>query len=61
MLDTDPIVTPGYKTTEFYVTLAVVLAATVLCALGKLDADQWTLVAAGSGGSYAVSRGLAKL
>lgn len=50
----------GLQTTEFWLALAVVAAATVLCGLGKLDADQWSLVAGVNGAGYAIGRGLAK-
>lgn len=50
----------GLATTEFWLTLAVLVAASVLLGLGKIDADQWMLVAGGSSGAYALARGLAK-
>ena len=51
---------PGIRTTEFALSVLVLVAATALLFAGKLDADAWKwavgLVAAG----YSVSRGLAK-
>ena len=51
---------PGVKTSELWVTLTVLMAATLLAALGRIDADLWAFVAVGSSASYGVSRGLAK-
>ena len=51
---------PGYTTSEFALAVVVVLCASVLCGLGKIDADAWSLVAGGSSAGYAISRGLAK-
>lgn len=52
--------TDGTRTSEFWISILVLVAATVLVAIGKLEADQWMIVATGSAGAYAISRGLAK-
>jgi hypothetical protein len=52
---------PGVRTTEFWVTIVVVAAASVLLGLDKIDQSAWLTAAGLSSGSYAVSRGLAKL
>jgi hypothetical protein len=52
---------PGLRTTEFWLTLAVIVAASVLLALGKIDQAAWLTAAGVSSGGYAISRGLAKL
>lgn len=50
----------GLQTTEFWLTAVVVICATVLCALGKLDATAWTGATGATSAGYAISRGLAK-
>jgi len=54
---------PGYKTTEFWVTLTLIVSATTLIAVGKMTVkdvlDLWPMF--GSGGAYSLGRGLAKL
>lgn len=61
MADTNP--KPGWKTTEFAVTVLTVVGVVVLIALGKVTVDDvvrlWPIFI-GSGG-YAVSRGLTKM
>lgn len=52
---------PGYLTTEFWLTLAVVIAATVLRAMDSIDQAAWMAAAGIATGGYSVSRGLAKL
>lgn len=53
---------PGWQTTEFALTALMVVAVTVLIAVGRMEVDDifelWPL-AAGIGG-YALSRGMAK-
>lgn len=51
---------PGYLTSEFWLTVLVVVAATVLRLTDDIDADAWMVVAGGATGLYNVSRGLAK-
>lgn len=51
---------PGVRTSEFWLSAGVIVCATVLVALGRLDADMWALVSIGGSGAYGVSRGLAK-
>lgn len=52
--------TPGYKTTEFWMTLVVILLAFALVLTDHVDGDQWLILAGAGGGAYSVSRGLAK-
>lgn len=49
---------PGWRTTEFWVTLAALAASVYLFSIGKDEAAAAMLAV--SGGSYAVSRGFAK-
>jgi hypothetical protein len=50
----------GLASTEFWLTLLAVIAATILCATHSITADQWMTVTAGGTGAYAISRGIAK-
>lgn len=50
----------GLKTSEFWVSVLAIIAATYLCATGKLDAGQWMIASGVSTGAYGLSRGLAK-
>jgi dihydrodipicolinate synthase/N-acetylneuraminate lyase len=52
---------PGYKTTEFFVTLLAGVGATVAAAANWLPPRYAAIAAAVSAGAYAVSRGLAKM
>jgi hypothetical protein len=52
---------PGYKTTEFYVTLTAWLASIVAGAAHWLPPTAAVAIGAASGALYAISRGLAKL
>lgn len=52
---------PGYKTTEFWVTTIVSVAALVAALAGELSPKYAALAAAISQGLYAVARGLAKV
>lgn len=51
---------PGWKTTEFWVTIIVIVAATALLLTDKIDAGLWAVAAGLPGMAYPVSRGLAK-
>lgn len=51
---------PGVFTSEFLVTVLVIVAATVLVALGEIDESVWMLATGLPSTGYAVSRGLAK-
>jgi len=51
---------PGLRTTELILACVVVVSATVLLALGKLDATAWAAVASVASGAYSWSRGKAK-
>lgn len=51
---------PGWQTSEFWLALALLVAATALRLTQKIDADAWMVVAGGIGVSYPVSRGIAK-
>lgn len=53
--------TAGMKSSEFYVTLALLGTAIVMVAMGEREYAGWALVAAGLGaGGYAIGRGTAK-
>lgn len=52
--------TEGMKTSEFWVTIATIAAATLLCAIGKITPELWAFVAVGGVGTYSISRGVAK-
>lgn len=54
------LVTEGMRTSEFWMALAVLAAATILTLAGKLTDEQWTAFATVLAGSYGISRGLAK-
>ena len=51
---------PGYKTTEFWATGAVDVAAFIASISGNLPAKWAAIAGAASSGLYAVSRGLTK-
>jgi len=51
---------PGWQSTEFWFALAVLICATVLIALGKLDATAWGAAAAITSAGYSHGRGKAK-
>jgi hypothetical protein len=62
MDDTDT--KPGWKSTEFWMNIAVVLATTTLLSIDKIsveDVQKLWPVFLGPGIGYSVSRGLAKL
>ena len=50
----------GIYTTEFWLSVLIIIAASVLCAFDKIDAQMWATVAGPVGAGYAISRGLAK-
>ena len=52
---------PGYKTTEFYVALLVIVGAFVSTLAGNLPNRYAALASSVAGGLYALSRGLAKI
>lgn len=52
---------PGYKTTEFVVTVLTALGALVAAISDQLPPRYAAIAAAASTGAYAVARGLAKL
>lgn len=52
--------TPGYLTTEFWLTLAVIVAALVLTLADKIGGEVGLGAITAAGGLYSVSRGLAK-
>jgi CHASE2 domain-containing sensor protein len=52
---------PGWKTTEFAVTVLTALAALIAALAGQLSPRYAAIAAAVSVGLYAVSRGLAKV
>lgn len=50
----------GTSTTEFWMSIAIVLTATVLTAIGKLDSNSWGMIVGGLAGVYTMGRSLAK-
>lgn len=52
---------PGQKTTEFLVTVSIIVGAVAFAIADKLPPRYAAIAAAISGGAYAVSRGLAKI
>lgn len=53
--------TSGLKTSEFWLSIVTIIAATVVLVTGDIDADKWILVVTGAAGAYNLSRGLAKV
>lgn len=51
----------GVYTTEFWLTVLTLVAASVLLGLDKIDAGQWMIVGGGSSGAYSLARGLSKV
>jgi hypothetical protein len=52
---------PGYKTTEFWVALLVIVGSTLSTLAGNLPDKYAALASSIAGGLYALSRGLAKV
>jgi hypothetical protein len=52
---------PGYKTTEFWVALLVIVGSFVATLAGNLPDRYAALASSVAGGLYALSRGLAKV
>lgn len=53
--------TDGAKTSEFFVTVALLCTAIVFVAMGEREYAGWALIGAGLGaGGYAVGRGITK-
>lgn len=53
--------TPGARTSEFLVTVALLCVAVVFVAMGEREYAGWALIGAGLGaGGYSLSRGMAK-
>jgi hypothetical protein len=51
---------PGYKTTEFMVSVLVAIALVVLCLADKITGDAATAGIGAASAGYALSRGIAK-
>lgn len=51
---------PGWQTSEFWLSVLVIVAATVLRLTQNIDADAWMLATGSVGLGYPLSRGLAK-
>lgn len=51
----------GPKTSEFWVSIAIIVSATILMALGSISEALWGDITKFVGGAYVVSRGLAKI
>jgi hypothetical protein len=54
-------VKPGYKTTEFIVSVALVVGAVAFAIADKLPPKYAALASAISAAAYAISRGLSKI
>jgi hypothetical protein len=52
---------PGYKTTEFWVALLVIVGSTLATIAGSLPDRYAALASSVSGAAYALSRGLSKV
>lgn len=52
---------PGYKTTEFYVSLLIIVGSTLFAIADKLPARYASWASAVAGAAYLLSRGLAKV
>lgn len=52
---------PGLQTSEFILAVVVLICATVLIALDKLDGTEFTTLAGIASGAYSLSRGVAKI
>lgn len=50
----------GIYTTEFWLSVGSIVAATVLCAIGKIDATVWAATVVPSAAGYTISRGIIK-
>lgn len=50
----------GIFTSEFWLTVAVLVASTILLLEGSIEAEDWKIVNAGATGAYAIGRSLAK-
>lgn len=53
--------TSGIKTSEFWLSMVAIIAASVVLVTGDIDADKWILIVTGATGAYNLSRGLAKV
>lgn len=51
----------GVYTSEFWLTVLVIVAATVLRALGDISEDIWAIAIGVQGGAYSLSRGISKV
>ena len=52
--------TPGWQTSEFFITCLVIVCATALRLTQNIDADAWMTAVGASGLAYPISRGLTK-
>lgn len=52
---------PGYKTTEFYVSLLIIVGSTLFSIADKLPPRYAAWASTFAGGAYALARGLAKV
>ena len=52
---------PGYKTTEFLISVATIIGAVAFAIADKLPPRYAAIASAIAAGAYAVSRGLAKV
>jgi hypothetical protein len=52
--------TPGMKSSEFGITVLVVLSALLLAITGTVEGDAALTAITGAGAAYGISRGIAK-
>lgn len=52
--------TSGMHSSEFWLTVLVIIIASVLLFTGKITEGTWAIAAGLQGGGYAISRGLKK-
>jgi len=53
--------TPGMKTSEFAIAVLILLATSVLLALGNITEETWVDLTQWIGSGYLISRGLSKI
>ena len=51
----------GMYTSEFWISLAVLIACTFALAIDKLDSDTWAMMVSGIAGVYTIGRSVTKL
>jgi hypothetical protein len=52
--------TDGWKSSEFWLQVAVIACATLLLAMDKINSEMWAIVAGVNGGAYVLGRSFVK-